>query len=135
MNIIIRLREKYAALLRDKQIPLMQSRIRILTFGLILMLALLFIISINSLIKSDFKTGLRLLASIGAMSAGLYFLLEKSNWRLAGHLFLLALCSIIWTNIILYSFGINLVTLQLSLIIISASFYILGKNWGIVFIH
>jgi len=98
-----------------------------------LMIALLFIITINSLIKSDYKTTLRLSVSIGAMSAGLYFLLEKSNWRLAGHLFLLSLCSIIWTNILLYSFGINLVTLQLSLIIISASFYILGKNWGIVY--
>ncbi|WP_052496017.1 ATP-binding protein [Pedobacter lusitanus] len=133
MNIIIRLREKYATLLSDKQIPLIHSRIRILTFGLLLMLALITVITINSLVKSDFKTALRLSISIAAMSAGLYFLFEKSRWRLAGHLFMLSLCSIIWTNILFYSFGINLVTLQLSLIIISASFYILGKNWGIVY--
>ncbi|MBB6271565.1 signal transduction histidine kinase/CheY-like chemotaxis protein [Pedobacter cryoconitis] len=133
MNIIIRLREKYSALLRDKQIPLMQSRVRILTFGLILMLVLLLIIATKSLFKSDFKTASRLSISIGAMAAGLYFLLEKKNWQLAGHLFLLALCSIIWTNLLLYTFGINLVSLQLSLIIISASFYTLGKNWGIVY--
>jgi signal transduction histidine kinase/CheY-like chemotaxis protein len=133
MNIIIRLREKYAALLRDKQIPLMQSRIRILTYGLILMLALMSIITISSLIRNDYKTAIRLLISIGTLSIALYALLEKKKWKLAGHLFLLSLCSIIWTNILLYSYGINLVTLQISLIIISASFYILGKNWGIVY--
>lgn len=133
MNIIIRLREKYAALLRDKQIPLMQSRIRILTFGLILMIALLSIITIKSLIRADYKTAARLVISISAMSGGLYLMFEKNKWQLAGHLFLLSLCSVIWTNIMLYTFGINLVSLQITLIIISASFYILGKNWGIVY--
>lgn len=111
----------------------MRSRIRILTYGLILMLALLSVITINSLIKNDYKTAIRLLISIVALSGALYVLLEKKRWKLAGHLFLLSLCSIIWTNIIIYTYGINLVTLQISLIIISASFYILGKNWGIVY--
>lgn len=133
MNIIIRLREKYAALLRDKQIPLMQSRIRILTFGLILMIALLSIITIKSLIRGDYKTAARLVISISTMSSGLYLMFEKNNWQLAGHLFLLSLCTVIWTNILMYTFGINLVSLQITLIIISASFYILGKNWGIVY--
>ncbi|RAJ33492.1 ATP-binding protein [Pedobacter cryoconitis] len=133
MNIIIRLREKYATLLRDKQIPLMQSRIRILTFGLILMIALLTVICTKSLIRGDYKTTARLVVSISAMSGGLYLMLEKKNWQLAGHLFLLSLCSVIWTNLLMYTFGINLVSLQIILIIISASFYILGKNWGIVY--
>lgn len=133
MNIIIRLREKYAALLRDKQIPLMQSRIRILTFGLILMIALLSVIMLKSMIRGDYKTSARLVISISAMCCGLYLMFEKNNWQLAGHLFLLSLCSVIWTNILMYTFGINLVSLQITLIIISASFYILGKNWGIVY--
>ncbi|WP_367864731.1 ATP-binding protein [Pedobacter sp. WC2423] len=133
MNIIIRLREKYAALLRDKQIPLMQSRIRILTFGLILMIALLLIITIKSLLREDYKTAARLVIPISAMCSGLYLMFEKNNWQLAGHLFLLSLSSVIWTNILMYTYGINLVSLQITLIIISASFYILGKNWGIVY--
>ncbi|MBB6502373.1 ATP-binding protein [Pedobacter cryoconitis] len=133
MNIIIRLREKYAALLTDKQIPLMQSRIKILAYGLILMMALLSLIIINSLIRADYATSMRLSVSVITMCTAQYFLIEKGKWRMSAHLFLLSLCSIIWTNLLLYNFGINLVSLQLSLIIISASFYTLGKNWGIIY--
>lgn len=67
------------------------------------------------------------------MAFALYVLLEKAKWQLSGHIFLLSLCTFIWTNLLFYSSGINLVTLQLSLIIISSSFYILGKNWGILY--
>ena len=133
MNIVKRFKDKYTNLLQDTLVPLMQSRIRILTFGLILLIALTFVVLISALFKSPIATILRLLFLLVALCSSFYVLIEKGKWYGAGHLMLLALCTLIWSNLILYPFGINLVIFQLALIIISASFYILGKNWGIFY--
>jgi len=133
MNIVYRLRDKYINLLRDTQIPLMQSRIRILTFGLLLLIALTFIILLNTLFKGSALTVVRLMCLLLAMCGSFYLLIEKGKWKQSGHLFLISLTSMILTNLVFYKFGINLVTFQVALIIISSSFYILGKNWGIFY--
>lgn len=133
MNIVNRYKDKYTALITDTRIPLMQSRIRILTFGLLLLMSLTLVVLLSSMASRNITTIIRLLVLLSTMGYALYILIEKSKWRLSGHIFLLSLCTFIWTNLIFYSTGINLVTLQLSLIIISSSFYILGKNWGILY--
>jgi signal transduction histidine kinase/CheY-like chemotaxis protein len=131
MNIVNRYRDNYKALLKEIEIPLMQARIRILTFGLLLIMLLALVILLSSLVKPNPITIIRLAVIFFTMGFGVYQLIEKGKWQLSGHIFLLALCTFIWTNLIFYTTGINLVTIQISLIIISASFYILGKNWGI----
>lgn len=133
MNIINRYKDKYTALINDTRVPLMQSRIRILTFGLLLLMSLTLVVLLSSIARHNVTTVIRLIILLVTMSYALYILIEKANWRLSGHIFLLSLCIFIWTNLIFYSTGINLVTLQISLIIISSSFYILGKNWGILY--
>jgi signal transduction histidine kinase/CheY-like chemotaxis protein len=133
MNIVARFRDNYQGLLKDTQIPLMKSRIRILTFGLIILISLTCMILINTLLHGGTVIILRLTGLLLGLLGSLYLLIEKGKWQLAGHLFLLALCSLVWTNIFLYKFGIHLVILQITLIIISSSFYILGKNWGIIY--
>jgi signal transduction histidine kinase len=90
-------------------------------------------ILINTLLHGGTVIILRLTGLLLGLLGSLYLLIEKGKWQLAGHLFLLALCSLVWTNIFLYKFGIHLVILQITLIIISSSFYILGKNWGIIY--
>lgn len=133
MNILSRFRDKYVNLLKDTQVPLMQSRIRILTFGLILLIALTSVIIVSTLLKGGTIIVTRLTCLLLAMLGSLYLVIEKGKWKQSGHLFLLSLSSLIWTNLIFYKFGINLVTFQVSLIVISASFYILGKNWGLFY--
>lgn len=133
MNIINRYKDKYTALINDTRVPLMQSRIRILTFGLLLLMSLTLVVLLSSIARHNITTVIRLITLLVTMSYALYILIEKANWKLSGHIFLLSLCIFIWTNLIFYSTGINLVTLQISLIIISSSFYILGKNWGILY--
>lgn len=133
MNMVNRYRENYKALLKETEIPLMQARIRILTFGLFLIMSTALVILLSSLIKPNVTTIIRLAVIIITMGIGIYQLIEKRRWERSGHIFLLALCTFIWTNLIFYTTGINLVTIQLSLIIISASFYTLGKNWGITY--
>jgi len=133
MNTFYRYQQKYNSLLKETAVPLMQSRIRILTWGLILMTSLTTVVLLISLSHPNFTTALRLFLEIACMGVSLFFLLEKGRWKLAAHILLSSMCVFIWTNLILYSLGINLVTMQLSLIIISAGFYILGKNWGILY--
>ena len=133
MNIFYRYQHKYNSLLKETAVPLMQSRIRILTWGLILMISLATVILFISLARPNVTTAVRLVTAIATMILSLYFLLEKGKWKLAAHILFSSLCVFIWTNLILYSTGINLVMMQMSLIIISASFYILGKNWGILY--
>ena len=133
MNIVTRFRVKYTNLLKDTQIPLMQSRVRILTFGLLLLMGLTLIILLSSLVRAPLATIIRLLFLFVALSGSFYILIEKGKWYEAGHLMLIALCTLIWSNLVIYNFGINLVTFQVTLIIISASFYVLGKNWGIFY--
>jgi signal transduction histidine kinase/CheY-like chemotaxis protein len=133
MNIVARFRDNYQGLLKDTQIPLMKSRIRILTFGLIILISLTFMILINTILHGGTVIILRLTGLLLALLGSFYLLIEKGKWQLAGHVFLLGLCSLVWTNIFLYKYGIHLVILQVTLIIISSSFYILGKNWGIIY--
>ncbi|WP_221931301.1 ATP-binding protein [Pedobacter westerhofensis] len=97
------------------------------------MTTLTVVILLSSLIKPNVITIIRLTILALTMAFAFHLLLGKGKWQLSGHIFLLSLCMLIWSNLILYSTGINLVTLQISLIIISASFYILGKNWGILY--
>lgn len=96
-------------------------------------MALTTIILISVLPNPRLTTICRLSLFLLMMGTALYQLIEKGKWKQSGHIFLLSLCSIIWTNLIFYRFGVNLVTFQLSLVIISTSFYILGKNWGIIY--
>jgi len=133
MNTFYRYQQKYNSLLKETAVPLMQSRIRILTWGLIIMISLATVVLFISLTSPILTTAIRLVLLIGTMFLSLFFLLEKGRWKLAAHILLSSLCVFIWTNLILYSTGINLVMMQMSLIIISASFYILGKNWGILY--
>lgn len=133
MHFFNRFRNKYESLINDSQVPLMQSRIRILTFGLLLLIALVLVVLINTIVDGGtiivFRLGFLLLALCGS----LYLLLEKGKWQASGHVFLIGLSTLVYTNLIIYKFGINLITLQVSLVIISSSFYILGKNWGIIY--
>jgi len=133
MTIFTRFKDKYNNLLTNTQVPLMQSRIRILTFGLLLMLGLTLVVLVTALFKAPLTTIIRLSGLLIAMCGSLYILFEKGKWYEAGHVLLLALCALIWSNLLLYQFGINLVIFQVALIIITASFYILGKNWGIFY--
>jgi len=133
MNMFTRFRDKYDNLLKDEHIPLMQSRIRILTFGLLILTVMTLVILVSSLLRPAMTTSIRLFILFIALSASLYILIEKGKWYEAGHLLLMALCTLIWSNLLLYKFGINLVTFQVALIIISTGFYVLGKNWGIFY--
>ncbi|MBC8984917.1 response regulator [Pedobacter sp. N36a] len=64
---------------------------------------------------------------------GLILLYKQVSWKKVGHYFIFCLTCFIWSNLFLLQEGINIVTLQYVLIIISGGYYILGFRWGLVY--
>lgn len=127
------LTDRYKSLLKNNEAPLQQARIRILTFGLLLLILLaVFVLGILAIHPHPVIV-IRVVVFIGALIYAAYLLIYKEKWKSSAHIFLISLCIFIWTNIVLYKHGVNVVMIQLSLIVISSSFYILGKNWGLIY--
>jgi len=133
MEFFSKLKHRYNALIKESTVPLMQARIKILTFGLGFLMLLIIAILLLLLSSGKIAIMIRLMVLLLTLLFASYLLLYKALWRNAAHILLFSLSLYILTNILMYKHGINMVTFQLSIIIISASFYILGKNWGIIY--
>ncbi len=125
--------QRYTSLLKNTESPLEQARIRILSCGLCMLLVLATLILGIRLFHPQTVIIVRLLIFLIALLYAGYLLVYKRQWKISAHLLLLSLCLIVLTNLVLRQNGINVVTMQISLIIISSSFYILGKNWGLIY--
>lgn len=64
---------------------------------------------------------------------GLIMIFRQVPWEKVGHYFIFCLTCFIWSNMFLLQDGINIVTVQYVLIIISGGYYILGFRWGLVY--
>lgn len=64
---------------------------------------------------------------------GLVMIFRQVSWKKVGHYFIFCLTCFVWSNIFLLQDGINIVTVQYVLIIISGGYYILGFRWGLVY--
>ncbi|WP_433811633.1 ATP-binding protein [Flavobacterium johnsoniae] len=67
------------------------------------------------------------------LTALLIFLFCGFSWRLLGHAYIWIVSILIWSAIVTLRQGVNLVTLQYILIIISVAYYILGTRWGLIY--
>ena len=64
---------------------------------------------------------------------GLIMIFSQISWKKVGHYFIFCLTCFIWSNMILLQDGIDIVTVQYVVIIISVGYYILGFRWGLVY--
>lgn len=63
-----------------------------------------------------------------------FFLLVKGiNWRNIAHAFICCITILIWTNILFIQQGINLVTGQYVVLIVTCGFYLLEERWGLIY--
>ncbi|WP_316838415.1 ATP-binding protein [Pedobacter gandavensis] len=76
-----------------------------------------------------YRIGLLLLLLI----LGLIMIFRGVSWKKVGHYFIFCLTCFIWSNMVLLQDGINIVTVQYVLIIISGGYYILGFRWGLIY--
>lgn len=125
--------QRYTNLLKNTESPLEQARIRILACGLFMLLFLAALILGIRLFHPQTAIIVRLSIFLIILFYAGYLLVYKRRWEVSAHMLLSSLCLIVLTNLLLHQNGINLVTMQVSLIIISSSFYILGKNWGLIY--
>lgn len=57
----------------------------------------------------------------------------KVPWKKVGHYFIFCLTCFIWSNLILLKDGINIVTVQYVMMIVTGGYYILGSGWGLFY--
>jgi phosphoglycerol transferase MdoB-like AlkP superfamily enzyme len=57
----------------------------------------------------------------------------KIPWQKAGHYFIFCLTCFIWSNLLILKDGINIVTVQYVMMIVTGGYYILGSRWGLVY--
>lgn len=63
----------------------------------------------------------------------LYTLLYTSKWRVAAHTASIMLTVLIWSNIFYFIKGVNILSIQFTLLLIVLSYYLLGSKWGIFY--
>lgn len=63
----------------------------------------------------------------------LYTLLYTSKWKLAAHTASIMLTVLIWSNIFYFIKGVNILSIQFTLLLIVLSYYLLGSKWGIFY--
>jgi signal transduction histidine kinase len=124
---------KFAELINKEPDLVNRARIRILSAGLMtLLFACMALVVIYSI---DYHPRLVVRAVIYILLFGItqYLLLFKRTWKLAGHLLLGCLLSVILSNMLLYQQGVSLLSIQYCLLIISGAFYVLGIRWGVFY--
>jgi len=120
-------------ILSGEQSLLTQARIRLLYYGMCLIF-----ISLLALIVSVIFTRQYTLLGIalsGAVTLAVIFkfLTWKANWEFVTHT-LLALGTLMnWFDLLIIFQKVDIITIQVVLIIIVFSFYMLGQKWGMVY--
>lgn len=65
--------------------------------------------------------------------AGLTMIFLNVPWKVVGHYFIFCLSCFIWSNLLILKNGLNIVTVQYVVMIVSGGYYILGLRWGLVY--
>lgn len=75
----------------------------------------------------------RSLAIVVVQSIFIWAVINLNKWKLVAHLLCIMIALIIFTNFFTKVQGVELISLQFVLLLITFSYYLLGKNWGIIY--
>lgn len=124
---------RYRAILRTEQGLLNRARIAIL----VQLLSAFSVLSMLLFVLYFFQERNILLYRISILmvffAGGLLMIFVKVPWKTVGHYFIFCLTCFILSNLFLLRNGINIVTVQYVLMIVSGGYYILGARWGLVY--
>ncbi|WP_276091045.1 ATP-binding protein [Pedobacter sp. JY14-1] len=129
MNGLIKLRTKYLELVQSESRS-NKARIRLLMKVSLSFIGLSLIHVGIFIAEGWYLLLLRSLVLIALFSVGIGVLYLPGKWKITAHLLLTTLCLLVWTNIVVYFQGVNVVTLQYAVIVLSLSFYTLEERWG-----
>ncbi|GGH16194.1 ATP-binding protein [Mucilaginibacter phyllosphaerae] len=119
-------------LTRDLSI-LDQARIRLLYFGF-----LLAIVGVGALFLSIYLQGLHVMTLTAggvliAITALFKYLTFKPHWRTISHLLLVIGTMVNLATVFVILQDVNIITVQVIILVIVFSFYMLGQNWGMFY--
>ncbi len=63
----------------------------------------------------------------------IYIILFTPRWKIAAHCASIILTIIIWSNVFFFIKGVNVLSIQFTLLLIVLSYYLLGSKWGIFY--
>lgn len=112
---------------------IVQTRIRILAVSLLSLIGLCSILCGLYLLQERNFLLIRIIILLLLFITGFLLLLFKSSWTIAGHFFIICITIMIWSNVLLFKSGVNIVTVQFTLLVLSGGYYILGAKWGAVY--
>lgn len=125
--------KRYDAILRLEYTLLNRARIAIL----VLLLSSFSILSVLLFILYFVQEHNILLYRISILMvlfiSGLVMIFTNFPWKKVGHYFIFCLTCFIWSNLFLLKNGINIVTVQYVMMIVTGGFYILGAGWGLFY--
>ncbi|MFD0795368.1 ATP-binding protein [Mucilaginibacter litoreus] len=118
----------------DTEIQLLnRARIRIITTLLSLYAALFTCLTIFYFFQERNYLLLRAGTVAAILIANFVLLLKGISWRKIAHSFVCCLTILIWTNILFIHQGVNLVTGQYVVLIVTCGFYLLEERWGLLY--
>jgi signal transduction histidine kinase/ActR/RegA family two-component response regulator len=124
---------RYRYLLSQQDDFLIKIRIKLLLVCLLAFIGLFTALSILYLFQERNFLLYRAVIYLVLFSGGLGLLLSGRRWSIAAHFFIICLTLLIWSNVLLFSAGVNIVTIQFSVLVLAAAYYILGAKWGIIY--
>ncbi|EHQ27854.1 ATP-binding protein [Mucilaginibacter paludis] len=133
MNITRYFNNKFQGVLSREQDTLSKARIRILAQAILAFMFLCVAIIIFSLITHRITVAIRMAIFLILFATTLGLLLSKVHWRITGHLFLVCITLLIWSNALIFRQGVTLITVQYTILVITGGYYILDAKWGLIY--
>jgi signal transduction histidine kinase/ActR/RegA family two-component response regulator len=124
---------RYRYLLSQQGDPLIKTRIKLLLVCLLAFSGLFIALSILYSFQEHNFMLYRALIYVVLLPLDLLLLLFFVPWRITAHIFVISLTLLIWSNILFFISGINMVTVQFAVLVLACAYYILGAKWGAIY--
>jgi signal transduction histidine kinase/ActR/RegA family two-component response regulator len=120
-------------ILSKEQSFLDQARIRLLYYGFFLIFVALGVLYLNVYFQNQAMLAYTSLFLMGTVAVLFKYLTCKPNWRVASHALLIAGTLVNASLVYISIQTVNIVTVQVIIIVIVFSYYMLGRQWGLVY--
>lgn len=124
---------RYRDLLSQQDDFLTKTRIKLLLVCLLAFMGLFSTLSILYVFQDRNFLLYRAVIYLVLFSMGLGLLLSGRRWVIAAHFFIICLTLLIWSNLLMFNTSVNIVTIQYSVLVLAAAYYILGAKSGIIY--
>lgn len=124
---------RYRDILSQQDDFLTKTRIKLLLVCLLAFMGLFSTLSILYVFQDRNFLLYRAVIYLVLFSMGLGLLLSGRRWVIAAHFFIICLTLLIWSNLLMFNTSVNIVTIQYSVLVLAAAYYILGAKSGIIY--